>query len=254
MGPDRNPIEAGLGWCCKEETGFIGSEAVAAARADGTAEKLVPFAIDGRGHPAQGNPILAGGEPAGTVTSGTLLAVAGHRDRDGIRSHRPGRARHRASRSTSAARPRGRDQGKPLYEKSETDRRRPMAEETTQRTCATTPSTTGPGSTARRPPSGSPGTPRTRSARSSSSTRPRSARREQGRALRRGRVGQGGLRRDRTALGRDHRGQRGRSATNPELINEDPYGEGWLVKVKLSDTAELDSLLDAAAYKQLLAD
>ena len=34
MNEDRNPIEAGLGWCCKEETGFIGSEAVAAARAE----------------------------------------------------------------------------------------------------------------------------------------------------------------------------------------------------------------------------
>jgi glycine cleavage system H protein len=35
----------------------------------------------------------------------------------------------------------------------------------------------------------------------------------------------------------------------PETINEDPYGEGWLVKVRLSDRAELDSLLDADAYQ-----
>ena len=41
---------------------------------------------------------------------------------------------------------------------------------------------------------------------------------------------------------------------NPELINTDPYGEGWLVKVKLSDTSELDALLDVAAYKELLED
>jgi glycine cleavage system H protein len=34
----------------------------------------------------------------------------------------------------------------------------------------------------------------------------------------------------------------------PETINEDPYGEGWLVKVKLSDASETDQLLDAAAY------
>ena len=72
MGPDRNPIEAGLGWCCKEETGFAGSEAVAAARADGAAEKLIAFAIEGRGIPRAGNPILADGEPAGAVTSGTF--------------------------------------------------------------------------------------------------------------------------------------------------------------------------------------
>jgi aminomethyltransferase len=72
LSPDRNPIEAGLGWCCKERTGFIGSEPIAAARAEGTAEKLAPLALTGPGIPRQGNPVLAGGEPAGTVTSGTL--------------------------------------------------------------------------------------------------------------------------------------------------------------------------------------
>jgi glycine cleavage system H protein len=39
----------------------------------------------------------------------------------------------------------------------------------------------------------------------------------------------------------------------PELINDDPYGEGWLVKVKLSDTSEVESLLDVGAYRQLLS-
>ena len=39
---------------------------------------------------------------------------------------------------------------------------------------------------------------------------------------------------------------------SPELINTDPYGEGWMVKVKLSDPAEADALLDAAAYQELL--
>jgi glycine cleavage system H protein len=39
----------------------------------------------------------------------------------------------------------------------------------------------------------------------------------------------------------------------PEKINDDPYGDGWLVKVKLSDAAEADSLLDAGAYKDLLS-
>ena len=41
---------------------------------------------------------------------------------------------------------------------------------------------------------------------------------------------------------------------NPEKINQDPYGEGWMVKVKLSDTSEADALMDAAAYKKLLED
>jgi glycine cleavage system H protein len=41
---------------------------------------------------------------------------------------------------------------------------------------------------------------------------------------------------------------------DPELINEDPYGDGWLVKVKLSDPSETEQLMDAAAYKKMLAD
>jgi glycine cleavage system H protein len=40
---------------------------------------------------------------------------------------------------------------------------------------------------------------------------------------------------------------------NPEKINEDPYGEGWLVKVKLSGPSEADQLMDAAAYREMLA-
>jgi glycine cleavage system H protein len=40
----------------------------------------------------------------------------------------------------------------------------------------------------------------------------------------------------------------------PELINEDPYDAGWLVKVKLSDPAEAEKLLDAGAYRKLLED
>jgi glycine cleavage system H protein len=40
----------------------------------------------------------------------------------------------------------------------------------------------------------------------------------------------------------------------PETVNQDPYGEGWLVRVRLSDPSEIDTLLDAAAYRELLAD
>jgi len=72
LSAERNPIEAGIGWCCKEETGFVGSEAIARARAEGTAETLVAFKIDGQGIPREGNPVLHGGEPVGVVTSGTF--------------------------------------------------------------------------------------------------------------------------------------------------------------------------------------
>jgi aminomethyltransferase len=64
----RGPIEAGLGWCCKEDTGFIGSEAIRAVREAGPSEKLAPFVITGAGIARQGNPVEGGGE----VTSGTL--------------------------------------------------------------------------------------------------------------------------------------------------------------------------------------
>jgi glycine cleavage system H protein len=40
---------------------------------------------------------------------------------------------------------------------------------------------------------------------------------------------------------------------SPEKINSDPYGDGWLVKVRLSDQSELETLLDVAAYRDLLA-
>jgi aminomethyltransferase len=68
LSADRNPIEAGLGWACAEDTGFIGSEAVRDARANGTAEKLVAFRLTGPGIARQGNPVVGGG----VVTSGTM--------------------------------------------------------------------------------------------------------------------------------------------------------------------------------------
>jgi aminomethyltransferase len=73
LSEDRGPIEAGLGWCCREATGFIGSEAVRAAREAGPVEKLVPFALTGPGIARQGNPVVGGGE----VTSGTLSPCLG---------------------------------------------------------------------------------------------------------------------------------------------------------------------------------
>ena len=40
----------------------------------------------------------------------------------------------------------------------------------------------------------------------------------------------------------------------PETVNDDPYGEGWLVRIRLSDASEVDALLDVDAYKQVLAE
>jgi aminomethyltransferase len=68
----RGPIEAGLGWACKEATGFIGSEAVARARAAGPSEKLVAFVMES-GIARRGNAVVGGGE----VTSGTMSPSLG---------------------------------------------------------------------------------------------------------------------------------------------------------------------------------
>jgi glycine cleavage system T protein (aminomethyltransferase) len=68
LSEERGPIEAGLGWCCKEDTGFVGSDAVRAVREAGPAERLRPFKLTGPGIPRPGNPIAGGG----VVTSGTL--------------------------------------------------------------------------------------------------------------------------------------------------------------------------------------
>jgi aminomethyltransferase len=70
---ERGPIEAGLGWCCKEDTGFIGSDAVRAVREAGPKEQLAPFTMTGPGIARQGNPVQGGGE----VTSGTMSPCLG---------------------------------------------------------------------------------------------------------------------------------------------------------------------------------
>ena len=45
-----------------------------------------------------------------------------------------------------------------------------------------------------------------------------------------------------------------RVVDEPEIVNDDPYGDGWLIRIRLSDPGEADSLLDVEAYKQLLAE
>ncbi len=68
LSEDRNPIEAGLGWCCKLDTGFIGADAL---RDFEPTETLVPFAFTDPGIPRPGNAVLVDGEERGVVTSGS---------------------------------------------------------------------------------------------------------------------------------------------------------------------------------------
>ena len=68
LSEDRNPIEAGLGWCCKLDTDFIGADALRGFEPEQT---IVPFAFTGPGIPRQGNPVHTE-HGDGVVTSGSL--------------------------------------------------------------------------------------------------------------------------------------------------------------------------------------
>jgi glycine cleavage system H protein len=237
---ERGPIEAGLGWACKEATGFIGSEAVARARAEGPAEKLVPFKLTGPGIARQGNPVQGGG----VVTSGTLspslevgigmaYVPAAHAE-VGTELQIDVRGKPRAARV----------ERRPLY----TPPRRPMADGTYPEDLLYHPEHDWvriDGDTATfgitwfaqdalgevvffDPPDVGSSVTKDESYAEVESVKavsdviaPLS----------------GEIVEVNTALG-----------DTPETINTDPYGEGWLVKVRLSDTSETDSLLDQPTY------
>ena len=72
LSAERTPIEAGLKWACALDTDFVGVERLREQAQSGTAEKLAPFVFTGQGIPRPDCAVLYDGEPAGTVTSGTL--------------------------------------------------------------------------------------------------------------------------------------------------------------------------------------
>jgi aminomethyltransferase len=75
LSEDRNPVEAGLAWACKLETGFIGADAL---RDFQPRQLLVPFAFTGPGIPRPGNDVLIDGARAGIVSSGSLSPCLGY--------------------------------------------------------------------------------------------------------------------------------------------------------------------------------
>ena len=167
MDETRNPIEAGLGWACKEATGFVGSEAVA-RRARARHRREARRLRDDRARhraPGQRRSSAAASSRPGTM-SPTLGVGIGMAYVPADRAE-PGTAFEIDVRGTDPRR-RGPTQT-PLSPGGRWLTIRP--------TSSTTPSTTGRAWTATPPRSASPGTRRTRSARSSSSTRRRSARR-----------------------------------------------------------------------------
>jgi aminomethyltransferase len=68
IGPDWDAISSGLGWACALDTEFTGVERLRAVKAEGPAQKLVPFVMTEKAIPRQGMPVVGGGE----VTSGTM--------------------------------------------------------------------------------------------------------------------------------------------------------------------------------------
>ena len=68
IGPDWDAISSGLGWACELDTEFTGADRLRAIKADGPAQKLVPFAMTDKAIPRQGMAVVGGGE----VTSGTM--------------------------------------------------------------------------------------------------------------------------------------------------------------------------------------
>jgi aminomethyltransferase len=73
LSPERDAISSGLGWCCKLDKEFTGAEALRQVKADGPAEKLVPFTMTEKAIPRQGMAIDGGGE----VTSGSHSPMLG---------------------------------------------------------------------------------------------------------------------------------------------------------------------------------
>ena len=227
----RGPIEAGLGWCCKEDTGFIGADAVAPPATAGPAEKLVPFVLTGPGIARQGNPVVGGGE----VTSGTLSPCLGV----GIgMAYLPA---ERAAGDRVEIDVRGKPAG-PWWPSPCTPGDRQMADGRypddllyhPEHDWARIDGTRGVRHHLVRPGP----------ARRDRLLRPARGRRTvEGRALRRGRVRQGGLRRHRAAVGRDRRGQP--ALADPERSTTTPTATaGW--SRSLSDPSEVDDLLDPA--------
>ena len=167
--PETDAISAGLGWACALETEFTGVEVLRRIKAEGPERKLVPFVMEERAVPRQGMPIEGGGE----VTSGThspMLDV-------GIGM---GYVPTPAAAPGLRARPRRPRKAAPRADREEADlpegELEVPAARATRTTSATTPSTTGPGSTATRRRSASPGSRRTRSASSSTTRRRKPAR------------------------------------------------------------------------------
>ncbi len=244
---DRTPIEAGLGWCCKLDTSFIGSDALRTTLPDQT---LVPFAFTGPGIPRQGNPVQTeAGE--GVVSSGTMspclavgiglayVPVAASEPGTAIEVDVRGKAPRGRGAQQAAVSPERRgvtgvaDESYPedLKYHAEHDWAQIDGEEATFGITWYAQDALGE-VVFYDPPEVGDTVSRDKAYAEVESVKAVS---------------------DVFApLSGEIVAVNELLSDAPENINSDPYGDGWLVRVKLSDVSEVESLLDAAAYKELL--
>ena len=245
LSEDRGPIEAGLGWCCKEDTGFIGADAIRSARENGTPEKLVPFALTGPGIARQGNPIAGGG----VVTSGTLSPCLNQGIGMAYLPTEQGHPRHRVRDRRTRQAPDRRGPREAALPQGGLDLGRGLV-------------SVGP-QVPRRARLGA----HRRRHRHDGHHLVRAGAARRGRVLRPARGRQRRSRKDEpyaevesvkavsdvvAPLSGEITEVNEALSDAPEQINEDPYGEGWMVKIRLSNVGEVDELMDASAYEGTL--
>ena len=247
---ETDAISAGLGWTCALDKDFTGVDELRRIKEAGPARRLVAFVMEEKAIPRQGMPIV--GRRRGHVRD--ALADARQRDRHGLRADRVGDARQpelddRRPRQETGARPSSRNRS--------TSERRPSlaASESYPEELKYHPEhdwarIEGDEATLRRHVV-------------------RAGRARRARPLRGAGRGRLDVTKDASygevesvkavsdviaPLSGEILEVNQKVVDAPETVNEDPYGEGWLVRIRLSDPSEVDALLDVEAYKQFLAE
>ena len=246
--PETDPISAGLGWTCALDKEFTGADVLRGIKAEGPERKLVAFVMEDKAIPRQGMPISD--RRRGDV--GIALADARRRDRDGLRPRRLERARHRADHRRArtpeacACRPQAdlptRGARVVAAEESYPDELKYHREHDWARIDGdeavlgiTWYAQDSLGELVHfEPPT-------------------------DGQQIQRG-ASYGEVESVKAVsdviapLSGEVLEVNRKAVDEPETVNADPYGEGWLIRVRLSEPGEADELLDAGAYRAFLAE